>query len=129
MSTLLLICDEALGGVTNQWQLEVASEQLTVRELIRCRIYQEVQDVNLARRNKHLWLMQHAGVITDSLDARSASTTIDWRLHFERTAEAYEAGKFLILIGNRQTESLDEEIELTQGTLVTFLKLIPLVGG
>lgn len=129
MSTLLLISDEALGGDSHQWHLEVASEQLTVRELIRCRVYQEVQDVNLARRNKHLLFMQHAAVTTDSPDARRESTTIDWRLHFERAAEAYEAGKFLILIGNRQTESLDEDIELTQGTQVTFLKLIPLVGG
>ncbi len=129
MSTSVLICDEALGGDINQWHLEIASEQLTVRELIRCRVYQEVQDVNLARRKQHLLLVQHTALRADPADTELPCTTIDWHLHFERATEAYAAGRFLILIGNHQTESLDEQIELTQGTLVTFLKLIPLVGG
>ncbi len=94
MSTSVLICDEALGGDTNQWHLEIASEQLTVRELIRCRVYQEVQDVNLARRKQHLLLVQHAALRADPDDTELPCTTIDWHLHFERATEAYAQAGF-----------------------------------
>ncbi|MEU1572894.1 hypothetical protein ABZ519_17325 [Streptomyces collinus] len=45
-------------------------------------------------------------------------------------AERAFAGKgLLVLVGDRQVTDPDEEIELTLGTEVTFLKLVPLVGG
>ena len=34
-----------------------------------------------------------------------------------------------LLVDNRQVESLDEEIELKVATEVSFIKLVPLVGG
>jgi hypothetical protein len=41
----LTIRDESLTGTpTREWMLEVLTERLTVRELIRSRVYQEVQD-------------------------------------------------------------------------------------
>jgi hypothetical protein len=34
-----------------------------------------------------------------------------------------------VLVGDRQVTDPDEEIELPLGVEVTFLKLVPLVGG
>ena len=46
--TLLNIRDETLSGESlHEWSLEVMTERITVRELIRSRVYQEVQDHNL----------------------------------------------------------------------------------
>ena len=48
---ILTIRDEsATGSVTHELTLDVLSETMTVRELIRSRVYQEVQDYNLKRR-------------------------------------------------------------------------------
>ena len=48
---LLTIRDEtAVGSVTNELTLDVLSESITVRELVRSRVYQEVQDYNQRQR-------------------------------------------------------------------------------
>lgn len=47
MSATLTIRDENLAGQSlREWKLEVLTERLTIRELIRSRVYQEVQDYN-----------------------------------------------------------------------------------
>ena len=45
------------------------------------------------------------------------------------TVEAFGRNGFVVLVDDRQVEELDEDIELALGTEVTFLKLVPLVGG
>ena len=48
MPTTLAIRDETLSGEpSREWVLDVPTETMTVRELIRSRVYQEVQDYNL----------------------------------------------------------------------------------
>lgn len=47
----------------------------------------------------------------------------------ERALTAFAGNGLLVLVGDRQLLDLDEEVELTADTEVTFLRLIPLVGG
>ena len=48
MSVTLTIRDETTGGLPlHEWALEVPAERMSVRELIRARVYQEVQDHHL----------------------------------------------------------------------------------
>ncbi len=70
---------------------------MTVRELIRSRVYQEVQDANLRRLNQHNLLM----TVADQHGAAGpliSDKPIDWTVHFERAQSAYEAGRFLLLV-------------------------------
>ncbi|HEY9367073.1 hypothetical protein [Streptomyces sp.] len=48
---------------------------------------------------------------------------------FARAVESFGRNGFLVLVGDRQIEDLDETVELGPDTEVTFLKLVPLVGG
>ena len=51
MPTTLTVRDETpAGGVSNEWSLEFPTETITVRELIRERVYQEVQDYNVRQQ-------------------------------------------------------------------------------
>ena len=43
--------------------------------------------------------------------------------------QAFTRNGFFVLVGDRQVESLDEELELKVDTDVSFVKLVPLVGG
>jgi hypothetical protein len=54
---------------------------------------------------------------------------IDWKEQFKKATEAFDAGRILILVDDRQASSLDEEIILRPTTDVAFLRLMPLVGG
>ena len=47
---------------------------------------------------------------------------------FQRRLEAFPNG-FIVLVDDYQVQELDEEIALRPETSVTFLKLVPLVGG
>jgi hypothetical protein len=47
----------------------------------------------------------------------------------EPALQAFERGRVLLLVDDRQVERLDEEIVLAPDTTVTFLELVPLAGG
>jgi hypothetical protein len=48
---------------------------------------------------------------------------------FKRALEAFDRNGFFVLVGNRQAESLNESFEVKVETEVSFVKLVPLVGG
>lgn len=59
MSATLTIRDETPGATSfHEWTLEVLTERLTVRELIRSRVYQEVQDFNREHRSEFRGLVE-----------------------------------------------------------------------
>ena len=133
MSTTLKIRDETTlsrGGDDEEFTLEVLTERITVRELIRTRVYQEVRDYNLHRPEYFRGLIQ-------PIDAERTLNgfkvqrrrRIDPHKQFEGAIESFYRNGFLILVNDRQVDELEEEIEVGAETTVTFLKLVPLVGG
>ncbi len=131
MSGTLTIRDETLSGEPiHEWALEVAEEKITVRELIRSRIYQEVQDYNVKNSQVYRGLVQpeDAEKTLNGWKLKKPGS-LDWKRQFERALEGFQNNRILILINDRQAESLDEEFTIESGTSVTFLRLMPLVGG
>jgi hypothetical protein len=131
MTATLKIRDETLGTESlDTWALEVTTERLTVRELIRSRVYQEVQDYNVKQGQVFRGLIQPEETETTLNGWKMKKPRLlDWKRQFERAIEAFEANQVLILVKDRQAESLEEEIVITPDTTVTFLRLTPLVGG
>ena len=131
MPATITIRDESTSGQTlAEWAIEVLSERITVRELIRSRVYQEVQDFHRDRPPVFRGMVQPSEA-EQALNGCKVprNRQIDWKQQFDKAVEAFEASRLLILVGNRQAESLEEEIEVRPGAEVTFLRLVPLVGG
>lgn len=131
MSGTLTIRDESLNGdPLREWELELAAEKISVRELIRSRVYQEVQDYNVKHGQVYHGLVQPEDA-EKTLNGWKITKPrlLDWKKQFERAVEGFESNRILILINERQAESLDEEFTIASGTSVTFLRLTPLVGG
>jgi hypothetical protein len=131
MPTTLTIKDETSSGQTvNTFTLDCLTERLTVRELIRARIYQEVQDYNLKEPEHFRGLVQptEAERTLNGFKLRQRRK-IDWEEQFARALEAFERNGFFVLVGDKQAESLDEAFDVTVNTEVSFVKLVPLVGG
>lgn len=131
MSTTLTIHDETTSGQkTNTFTLECLTERMTVRELIRARIYQEVQDYNLKEPEYFRGLVEptNAERVLNGYKLR-AKRQIDWKEQFKRACEAFGRNGFFLLVGDKQAESLDQEFEVKVDTEVSFVKLLPLVGG
>ncbi len=132
MTTTVLIRDEeATGQTVNEFSLEFLTETIDVRELIRSRVYQEVKDHN-AKQNQSVF----KGLIQPTDAERTMNgyrlkkpRQIDWKQQFEMAIEAFEKNQILILINNRQADSLNQQLEIGPETVVSFIRLTPLVGG
>ena len=134
MAATLTVRDETpAGGVSNEWSLEFLNETITVRDLIRQRVYQEVQDHNLRQQSSgpYRGLVQpenYEQAINGPRDS-VRHRPVDWNAQFKKAVEAFETDRMLILIDDRQAESLDQSFTIGHGTAVTFLRLTLLVGG
>ena len=132
MTTTLMIHDETTSGQKDEhtFTLDCLTEHMTVRELIRARIYQEVQDYNQREPEYFRGLVEptNAERVLNGYKLK-AKRKIDWQEQFNRSLEAFERNGFFVLVGDRQAESLDEEFSVKADTEVSFVKLVPLVGG
>lgn len=134
MSATVIVRDEtATGTPVHEFPLQFSSERITVRELIRERVYQEVSEYNFRSR-------QEGGVFRGLVQPTATERTlngfkvpkgrdIDWEAQFARAIDAFGRNGFFILVDDRQAETLDEEIVIGPSTQVSFMKLTPLVGG
>jgi hypothetical protein len=136
MPVTLTIRDEtATGSIYHELPLEFPSERITVRKLIRERVYQEVQDFN---RKQDQQVFRGLVQPTDTervlngehLEYRLKNhRDIEWKSQFEKALESFEGNGFLVLIDEKQAESLDQDFVIGHGTQISFVKLTPLVGG
>lgn len=118
------------GGETPIFAIDFLTERITVRELIRSRVYQEVKDYNTQQPEYFRGLVQptEAEQTLNGYRLRQRRQ-IDWEEQFEHAIAAFQRNGFIILVNDQQVTELDEEIVLAAETPVTFLKLVPLVGG
>jgi hypothetical protein len=131
MSTILTVRDETTsGGTLHEFALELLTERVTVRELIRSRVYQEVQDYNQRQPQVFRGLVQptDAEINLNGFKLRKPRT-IDWKKQVDKAVEAFESNGIVILVDDKQVELLDEEIVIRPETRVSFLRLTMLVGG
>ncbi len=131
MPMTLTIRDETTAGdPVHESVLEILTERITVQELIRSRVYQEVKDHNLKQADVFQGLIQPSET-EKTLNGykMKRKRQLDWKKQYETALEAYQNNQTIILVGDKQAEGLEEEIVVAPETQVTFLKLIPLVGG
>lgn len=122
MPTTLTLRDEtAMGDVVGTRTLDFLDDHITVRELITGRVKEEVREHNRARTGPFSGLVRPANA--------GEGQEIDWERQSDAALAAFTANGFFILVGDRQVESLDETIHLALGTDVSFVRLMPLVGG
>src|SRR5229473_1822853 len=123
MATLVTVFDETTSGErTNTLTLEFLTARVTARELIRRRVYEEVQEYNLSTPGYFRGLVQptEAEHVLNGYKLRQ-HRKIDWEEQYLRSIEAFERNGFFMLVDDRQLESLEEEIELKVATEVSFI--------
>jgi hypothetical protein len=127
----ITITDETLGSKqTHSFSLEFLDERITAKEFIRRRIYDEVMLHNTKTGEVYNGLVtpEDAERTLNGVKTR-ASRPLNWETQYQKALEAFTHNGFVMLADNKQLESLEEEFELREGSTVTFLKLVPLVGG
>jgi hypothetical protein len=116
------------GGA--EFVVYLAGERVSVRELIRQRVLQEVAAYNERRGEVFQGLVQPTGAERTLNGYRMPKQrTLDATQQVEKALQAFEENGFILLVDERQAAGLDEWVELKPDSQVTFLKLVPLVGG
>lgn len=131
MATQILIRDETTAGkITHEQMMEFLTETVTVRELIRQRVYQEVKDYNRKKPEYFTGLVEPSEAEKTLNGYKLARPRqIDWKKQYDMAVELFQKCGFLILVDNFQPTTLEEEVKLKPDTVVSFVKLVPLVGG
>lgn len=129
MATLVIHDESATGQSLASLELLDLPERVTVRELIRHRVREEVARHNAAPAMPWRGLVTPGEAAARGLVRAGTSKRIDWERQADIAEQAFGRNGFFVLVGDRQVESLDEVIDLTHDEHVAFVKLVPLVGG
>lgn len=54
---------------------------------------------------------------------------LDWEVQADTACAVFERNGFVTLVGDRQIDDLDEMIDVSCDRTVSFIRLVPLVGG
>src|SRR5580704_9903543 len=123
MPLILSILDETTAGDRHSagaFRFEAGT--VTLRELIRLRIQQEVERFNLAEVEIFHGLIQpeESERILNGVPVRYAS--LDWERQYAKATGAFQGNGFLVFVDDRQIMDLDETIPLTAESKIAFLK-------
>lgn len=127
----ILISDELLNGtVTNQFEIELESDTLSVKDLITKRVSLEIEHYNKR-------LPQYFNGLVEPKDAErtlngyklKAKQLIDIEKQVYIALDAFQKNGFFMLVDNEQLEELEQVVTLRSTSKISFVKLTPLVGG
>ncbi|WP_026116914.1 hypothetical protein [Nocardiopsis valliformis] len=123
--------ESPLGAGGPALELPDLPDRITVRELIRAQVREEVTRYNLngALPFQGLVTPTEAERRLNSGSRRRERSTVDWEEQAELAERAFDKQGFVLIVGDRQVESLDEDVDLTGEPELVFVKLVPLVGG
>lgn len=133
--------DEYSGNVAPWGRMSFDLPRITVRELIHERVRLELERNDELRRSdpatvkltdveKRLNAAARPSPITGfMLDDESAPDRLSASKQTAFAEQAFEEGRYFVLLDDRQAEGLDEMIDLARTCEVTFLLLTPLKGG
>ncbi|QDU60494.1 hypothetical protein Pan216_13350 [Planctomycetes bacterium Pan216] len=131
MPKSVTVCDETMtGNMLHQRTIDLPGHRITIRELIRNRVFQEVRDFNENQPDDYNGLVQPSDAEPTEGGCRlRIPRKINWRQQYERAVSAFRSKQILIVVDDRQVDSLHDEVRITADTRVSFFRLAPLVAG
>jgi hypothetical protein len=130
MITLTINDETAGGGLLHTIRVKIDNELSTVREIILSRVRAEVSAYNDKRPEYYQGLVQPVEAeATLNGYKLSRGRFVDIEAQCRSAIEAFERNGYFILIDNIQAEHIDQMILVNSETVVSFVKLTPLVGG
>ncbi|TYB42775.1 hypothetical protein [Actinomadura chibensis] len=122
--------ETATGKPVAEVTVEGLPDRMTVRELIRLRVREEVARHNARPSERFRGLVRPDDAEAELNGYRlPGPRRLDWERQAEIAERAFRGNGFFVLAGDRQVDDLDEEVDLTADPDLVFVKLVPLVGG
>jgi hypothetical protein len=118
------------GRPTGSISLPNVPERITLRELIRLRVREEVARYNL-RPGPHFdgFVQPDGSQVEASGYLLSVPRRIDWERQADVAISAFLRNGFFVMVNGRQETNLEAELALSGVLDIGFIKLTPLSGG
>jgi len=131
MPTLTIEDRTGTGRPTGSITLPDVPERITLRDLIRLRVRDEVARYNLRPGSRFQGLVQPEGSTAAPAGgyAMPRARPISWERQADAAIAAFLRNGFFVLVNGKQVTDLDAEIALTETLDVGFVRLMQLVGG
>ncbi|WP_127354937.1 hypothetical protein [Actinacidiphila soli] len=130
MATVTFRDETATGKPVAELEVAGLPERMTVQELIRLRVREEVARYNARPSDRFNGLVRPDDAEAELNGYRLREPRrIDWERQAEIAERAFLSNGFFVLAGDRQVEDLDEVVDLTVDPGLVFIKLVALVGG
>lgn len=127
----ITIKDETSGGkLLSEIQIPIKSKTVTVKDIIEARVEYEVKKYNEKLPEYFMGLVQPTSA-EKTLNGfkMKERKKIDPEKQVYTALHAFQNNGYFVLIDDKQADSLEQEIPVTPKTVVSFVKLTPLVGG
>ena len=129
--------DESITELTPQVALmaEFQRQEIDVAEIIKRRVQKECQKYNdnLSANLSNSHYFEHP--IEQSLNAKKTTfypyKPLDWQTQYDIAITAFKKGHLIVLVADKQVDKLSTTVSLLKSEIldITFIKLVPLVGG
>jgi hypothetical protein len=130
MATVTFRDESATGKALHSFDVPDVPDTITVRDLVRLRVREEVARFNAAPTQRFQGLVRPSDAEVDLNGYRlKAPRRLDWEKQADIACQAFERNGFFVLVADQQVEDLDAVVDLTAASDVAFVKLVPLVGG
>jgi cell division protein FtsN len=118
------------GRVKATTTLEGISSSITLRDLVRTRVREEVARYNAGPQPIFSGLVMPEGAQPTHEGFRMPRPRrIDWQQQADRAIQAFQRNGFFVLVDDRQVTELDEPLNLTADSDIRFIRLVQLTGG
>ncbi|MFI7698502.1 hypothetical protein [Nonomuraea sp. NPDC049480] len=130
MASVVFRDETATGRALEEFSLPDLPDRISARELVRLRVREEVARHNAVPSHHFRGLVKPTDAEAELNGYRMRTARrLDWEKQADAAEAAFARNGFLLLVGDRQIEDLGEEVDLTADPVVSFVKLVPLVGG
>ena len=127
--TLSILDETTAGERQSAGAFHFDRAALTLRDIIRLRVQQEVERFNQSDIEVFRGLVRPEETERILNSVREFRPILDPDKQCAKAIRAFEGNGFLVFVDDCQIASLDEPVELTAQTQLSFLKLVPLIGG
>ena len=129
---LLKINDETFAGdILNEIELEIAKQEISVKDIIEMRVKREVENYNHRIDDRFF-----NGLVVPTDAERTLNgykikrnANIDAEKQVYVALAAFQKNGYFVLVDDVQSESLNQIVKIGENTKISFIKLTPLIGG
>jgi hypothetical protein len=148
MSQIVVTCRVAGAGLDQPdvptVLFDLGSQPVTAAELIRRAVEEQLRELAASRAlsaEQRRRALDRQYLTDEEIRRQAASGAVgrtprsreapagDPGEEVDRALGAFESGSFVLIVEGRQVERLDEVVDTGLGARVTFVRLVPLVGG